>query len=354
MAYLRQQKDKWYCCWREPSGKQRSKSCGPGLNGKKLAQQLKEKIEAELILGTYGEKGQIRWMDFLGEYNDHVTERHSEATATSTWYTLAHFNRLINVQYVHQINARYVDEYIRLRKQEGISNRTVNKELSTLRAMLGVAKRWGYLAEVPDIRPLRVPKRLETFISEEEFSAIYAVCNVATRPLFNHVTPEEWWRGFLLFQFMTGWRVGQVLKVRWDQLYEDVIVSSAEDNKGKRDVSQQLHPVVIEHLQPLRKTYRAEIFARRRMSDGSLKSNFKRIQQAAGITPRHKPPGKWYTFHDLRRGFATVNAGRLDTFELQALMQHQSLTTTQKYVAMGHRLSAAVDKLVVPELGGER
>lgn len=42
--------------------------------------------------------------------------------------------------------------------------------------------------------------------------------------------------------------------------------------------------------------------------------------------------GGWYGFHDLRQGFATVNAASMNLFELQSLMQHRSLTTTQGYV----------------------
>jgi len=81
----------------------------------------------------------------------------------------------------------------------------------------------------------------------------------------------------------------------------------------------------------------------------SLYTEFAAIQDLAGITPRNKPEGTHYGFHDLRRGFATANATTLDLFELQRLMQHKSLATTRAYAAMGHRLNSMVEKLVVPK-----
>lgn len=349
MAYIKQRGPKYVVCWREPSGKQRSKTTGVGASGKKLAQKLKEKIEAEMVLGTYGETKTVKWSDFAAEYTEKVIHGQNANTGQNNLITLGHFNRLISLQWVHQIGSRHVEEYIRLRQTEGVANSTINKELTNLRTMLRTAHRWGYLDRVPEIRFLRITKRIETFVSEDEFSAIYAACHVATRPDWPGTPPEDWWKAFLLFQFMTGWRVGQVLALRWDQLREGTILSRAEDNKGKRDVALPLHPILVEHMEQLRDSGQAKIFAFRGVTR-NLDKQFCRIQREAGIKPANKPPGKWYTFHDLRRGFATVNADRLDTFELQRLMQHQSITTTQRYVAMAHRLTAAVNKVSVPTI----
>ena len=46
-------KASWYCEWNEPDGTRRSKSCGPGRDGKRIANQVAEKTRAQLKLGTY-------------------------------------------------------------------------------------------------------------------------------------------------------------------------------------------------------------------------------------------------------------------------------------------------------------
>jgi integrase len=88
----------------------------------------------------------------------------------------------------------------------------------------------------------------------------------------------------------------------------------------------------------------------------TLDDEFHRIQQAAGIKlpcrKRHEHTEKCflYGFHDLRRAFATMNAGRLSADELQKLMRHKSYQTTQGYINMASRLDEAVGKLYVPDV----
>lgn len=59
-----------------------------------------------------------------------------------------------------------------------------------------------------------------------------------------------------------------------------------------------------------------------------------------------------YSFHDLRRAFATMNASRLTADALQALMRHKSYQTTQRYINMARQLDDAVAGLYVPEVPG--
>jgi integrase len=60
-----------------------------------------------------------------------------------------------------------------------------------------------------------------------------------------------------------------------------------------------------------------------------------------------------YSFHDLRRAFATMNAERLTASALQALMRHKSYQTTQLYINMARQMNEAVAKLHVPEVLGK-
>ena len=72
----------------------------------------------------------------------------------------------------------------------------------------------------------------------------------------------------------------------------------------------------------------------------TLWTEFYRIQAAAGVKPEgHKPH---YTFHDLRRAYASMNAGTMSATDLQTMMRHKSFTTTQRYVSMGRNLDHVV------------
>ena len=155
---------------------------------------------------------------------------------------------------------------------------------------------------------------------------------------------------------MTGWRIGQILALEWKDVDLDAgtAISRADDNKGKRDCMIPLHPVVVEHLKRIKTFGETHVFPWDTNRRG-LWEQFAKIQEATRIAddkpmPKGGKGGRWYGFHDLRRGFATQNAARMDLFELQDLMQHKSLSTTKLYVNMANRLTSAVSGLYVPDV----
>ncbi|MFM9960731.1 MAG: tyrosine-type recombinase/integrase [Planctomycetaceae bacterium] len=207
------------------------------------------------------------------------------------------------------------------------------------------------------MRFLKLQQKLPTFVSLEHFSAMFKACEVATMPAdVPNVTPAEWWRGLLVLLYMTGWRIGQTMRLRLDDIDFEAgtALNRTDTNKGRRDQLLPLHPLVIEHLRPLAGSFGPLVFPWH-YDNRTLWSEFGRIQEAARLAdgspmPKAGKNGGWYGFHDLRRGFATVNAASMDLFELQALMQHQSLVTTRGYVNMAQRLQKPVSNLFVPTL----
>jgi integrase len=220
-----------------------------------------------------------------------------------------------------------------------------------------VAVEWGYLARKPKIRMEKVPLKLPRYVPGEHFAAMYKACKVATLPAGQgNVTPADWWQALLVMAYMTGWRIGDILALRRDQLNLDagIAVSLAQDNKGKRDERVQLHPVVIEHLCRLA-GFTPTVFPWPHDAR-TLYTQFARIQEAAKINlscPKQHEHTRFcyvYGFHDFRRAFATMNADRLTPDALQALMRHKSYQTTQLYINMARQMNEAVASLHVPEV----
>jgi hypothetical protein len=156
-------------------------------------------------------------------------------------------------------------------------------------------------------------------------------------------TTGDWWRALLVVAHMTGWRIGQILALRWQDvdLEAGTAKTQAEDTKGKRDAIVGLHPMVIEHLRRLR-SFDPCVFPWQR-GRRDLWPVFHEIQEAAGLSE------PYYRFHDLRRAFATVNADSMSADALQHLMQHKDYSTTKRYINMAHQVKAAVANLHVPE-----
>ena len=193
----------------------------------------------------------------------------------------------------------------------------------------------------------------------ESFGRLYEACDTATKPRgMICFTPADWWRGLLVTAQMTGWRKSELLSLRWEDidLERGTAMTRHSDNKGKRDDLVVLHPVVIDHLQPLN-GFDPLVFPWCH-HDRTLYTEFSQIQDVAGIhlPCRDDSPHKCtkachqYGFHDERRSFATMNAPNMTREALQALMRHKSPLTTAKYINIAQQLNPAVASLHVPDI----
>jgi integrase len=357
----------WYVGWYDPEGKRRCQSCGPGALGKSSAGKLRKKIEAELLEGTYRRSNDKKsWDEFRAEYETRIVAGQSPSTRRQALNALRQFERIIHPLKVAAVKTQSIDTYRARRRIEPgkkpgsiISRATVNKELRHLRAALKKAFKWGYLPAAPDFEFEKEAKKLPVYVSPEHFGKIYQACEHAKLPTDIPPPPysaADWWRGLIVMAYMTGWRISELLGLRRDDL--DLIkgeaITRADSNKGKRDETVKLHPVVVQHLKKLA-GFTPTVFPWYRNMRGLMEA-FAKIQEAAGVhlpchgDHKHSRYCHVYGFHDLRRAFATMNADRLTADALQALMRHKSYQTTQRYINMARQLDSAVESLHVPEI----
>ncbi|MCH7989689.1 MAG: tyrosine-type recombinase/integrase [Planctomycetes bacterium] len=366
---LGKEKASWYVEWREPDGTQRCESCGPGSAGKKRAKRLSEHLRAELLTGTYQKKNDDKkWKDFCDEYSEKILSNLRPRSKSEILTSLRHFTRIIKPKRVSTITVNHIATFISKRRLERgkkpkskASPATVNKDLRHLRGALRTAAEWGYIEKAPKIKFLREPKKLPRYVIPEDFAVIYQSCDGARLPDDVPYSAAEWWRGLLVMAQMTGWRISELLSVRWVDVDLDaaMAITRHRDNKGGRDAKVPLHEVVVEHLKPL-KSFDEFVFPwspHRR----TLDSEFARIQDAAGIHLRCPDAGAddhgectaachRYSFHDERRAFATLNAPNMTREALQFLMRHQSPDTTDRYINMARQLNPAISQLHVPDV----
>ena len=343
----------WSVGWIDDEGKRRSKSIG----SKSAAQKFARRTEGQLAAGTYESKRNTKWDVFRKEYEAKGQPGATAGTREVASNAMDHFERLIKPARINAVSSRTFADYVAKRKAERIgdpktgqpvSPATINKELRHLRAVVRKAHKWGYLPKSPEIDFLKEPGKLATYITPEHFAKLYKAADAARWPADGHYATADWWRALFVMAYMTGWRIGQLMALRWADVDLDgrFALSRAADNKGKRDQRIPLHPIVVEHLRKL-KAFSPTVFAwghpRRALFD-----EFATIQAAA----KAKPEGTKarYGFHDFRRAFATMNAATMSPDALQALMQHKDYQTTQRYINMARQLNPAVQSLFVPEM----
>lgn len=346
----------WSVGYYDPNGKKKSRTIGAKSNAEKFAR----KIEGQLASGTYEDRSRATWGEFTAEYESKALATMGGVNRELTQIALNHFARIIKPRLMRGIDTKAVDEYVAARRAEKMRGgkphkdgkipapATINRELRYLRCAFRKAVRWKYLAQCPEFTFLREPGKLPTYVTPEHFAAIYKTCDVATFPAEQAYMAADWWRALLVVAYMTGWRIGQILALKWADVDLDAgtALSRAADNKGKRDQLLPLHPLVVDHLRRL-KGFSPVVFGCP-VDQRGLYDPLNAIQDAAKVRPTHGK--RYYAFHDFRRAFATMNAERLTADALQALMQHKSYSTTQRYINMARQLDQAVAAVFVPDV----
>ena len=293
----------------------------------------------------------MTWQEFREQYERDVLSKRAPGTKREAINAFTHFERLIKPKLLTSIKTSTIDRFSSLRitedskrnKGHSISPATVNKELRQLKAALRKARRWGYIATAPDFDFLREPEKLIEFIDTDQFTRLYEACESMKRPRDFRFTPAQWWRGVLCVGFLTGWRIGEILSLAWEDVDFEArtAITRWSNNKGRRDGIVDLHPVVVDHLRCL-VGFHQLVFPWPHHKR-TLWSDFEQLKRVAGANFSG-------AFHRLRDGFATLNQGMYELKVLQSMMRHKSSQTTQRYMNIETQVKRTAQNLFVPDV----
>ena len=353
----------WSIGWLDPATNRRKAET---IGNKTAANTAAEKLMGELNSGRYQPVAKKRWVDFRREYEESISLKSTAYRATMAM-VLDTFERCVKLTYVSNITTATIAEFKTARqKQRGqkpgstVSAATLKRDLVHVQAALNEAQDRGYLLEVPKFKIDKPAEEEKNAVSPEHLVAMYHAADAAQRPEGPGYTPADWWRAFLMLAYTTGWRVGEILRLRRARvdLETGVVTLKASETKGKRPVRITLEPVVVEHLRKLpgfsERLFHIDLDRR------FLYAEFAKIQKEAGITlecdedHQHTEACHLYSFHDLRRGFATENALDLQPLELKTLMRHKDIKTTMGYITMAKALASRRPNVKVPDISAKQ
>ena len=168
-----------------------------------------------------------------------------------------------------------------------------------------------------------------------------------------YLTREEWLKlkkelpetiyYIVLVALLTGFRMGNVLNLSWEQINLDMrfIELLKQENKGKKVIRQPISDNLYEILQELKPKKSGYLFVNPDTFEPykDIRKSFNSALERAGITD--------FTFHDLRRTFGTwlLQEG-VDIRTIQVLLAHSDISTTERYLAVGiESKKLAIDKI---------
>ena len=223
----------------DPDGKRKGKPIG----SKSAAEKYQRKIEGQLAAGVYENLRRKPWADFEEEFEAKVMAGMKPGTRDATQYALNHLNRIIKPGRMAAITSSTIADYVgpptRRRKASeespaGFPGDDQQRIADAPGRCLRKANRWGYLANASRIRLSERTGQAADVCYPGRLRQSYAACDVGPIPAELPTPAADWWRGLLTMAYMTGWRIGSLLALRWQQvdLKAGTAISLAGDNKG--------------------------------------------------------------------------------------------------------------------------
>ena len=246
------------------------------------------------------------------------------------------FSKVEHLLELADVDVYHVRRYLAHLNSKGYSKTTVVRKLAAIRGYFRFLNREGLADRNPflDVRTPRVEKTLPHFLTIPEIvSLIETPTTHTTRGLRD--------RAILETLYSTGLRVSELIGLDWDDVDMEQQLVRAR-GKGRKERIVPIGSHAVESLKHYRRALPSEwltpgetapLFFNRfgnRISDRSIRKILDKYIKEAGLHHKTSP-------HTLRHSFAThLLDGGANLREVQELLGHKNLATTQIYTHLTH------------------
>ncbi len=275
---------------------------------------------------------------YLSEKKERVSERYFKYEE-STWKKII-MPFFGDDSLIGSISEECIEEYLRTRKEKGLSASAINHELQWIDLLFKYAIRKKWLPDYlkPTVRKLPLKKTLPNVLkSPKDFiTLLEAAKNQSTHMYY-----------LISFALYTGMRAGEILKLDW----EDIDLSNASlivrDPKNKHDRIVYLTKTLCSILEETTTGKRTGPIIKNPQTGNRLqeyKKAWKTIREKAGIPTTGS---NRIRFHDLRHSFATINhANGVDIKIIKDLIGHKKIDSTLIYTHLVDQVQKdAIEKM---------
>jgi integrase len=284
---------------------------------KELAQAFESATRSDFLRGKLMPREMQSKIPFK-QLAEHFYEQHVLVRIKNTRTERSHLNILseyFGLVPIAQLTLKDGERFIQDGVKQGKKPGAINRDLHTLKSMLGWAVRNGYILASPFtyLKPLKEDAGRVRWLSKEELHRLTDACKrLGDRDLVD----------LIHFAVLTGFRRANLVQVTANDVGNGVITAAKTKSGNPYDVpiSQALRSL----LDKLPKSGKL-------LDTVNLPARFKRAVIAAGLWAGAYHPDT-VSLHTLRHTFASwylMNGG--DIFKLQKMLGHASIQMTLRY-----------------------
>jgi integrase len=195
-----------------------------------------------------------------------------------------------------------------------VKDATINRELTTLKHVFTMAKKWGLTEHNPvkEVKFFRIDEKVERVLSPQEEAK-----------LLDAASPHL--RLILVIALHTGMRRGEILRLSWDHVdfrQRCVIVAQSKSGRVRRIPMNSQLTSILEHVK------KTDLYV---CGDPETGKPFGSVRTAFLAAARRAKIGR-IRFHDLRHTFATRLVERgVDLATVAELLGHSTIMMTMRY-----------------------
>ncbi|MBL6749449.1 MAG: site-specific integrase [Nevskia sp.] len=312
-----------------------------GTSDRRKAKEYHDRLKAELWdQERLGVKPRRAWEEAVLRWND------EKAHKASIGDDLMHFRWLrphLAGRSLSDIDRDLIDQLVKARRAEGVSNATVNRMLALVRSVLRIAvDEWEWLERAPKVKLLSEPKRRVRFLTEDEANRLLA-------ELPPHLAAMAW------FSLLTGLRQRNVRELRWSQvnLTERVAWIHPDEAKARKAIPVPLSIAAVKVIQDQIVAGSPYVFTYKGLPIRQVNTKaWRNALNRAGIED--------FRWHDLRHTWASWHVQRgTPLYALQELGGWASVEMVRRYAHFSPaHLTTHVDRFadqigLRPILGGD-
>lgn len=277
-------KNTWWIQFTAPDGSRVQKSSGTTV--KKEAQELHDQLKAEAWrVKKLGAKPRYSWQEAVVRW---LIDQKSKKSLETDKVHLRWLDSYLHNKFLDEINKGLIEDLKKFKKESDVSDTTINRILSLIRAILNRAmNEWEWIDSVPKIKMLKEPPGRIRWLTHQE-------ANKLLKELPEHLA------AMMRFTLATGLREANVTHLEWGQIDMSRRCAwiHAEDAKGQKAISIPLNEDAISVLNDQQGKHPIRVFTYKGnpVNDANTKAWRKALKRTGVIN---------FRWHDLRHTWAS-------------------------------------------------